>query len=614
LGETYGGPYNTLDTYAGTTSYNGGSSDCFVTAFTDGTRFPTYWGSSTDVDIAYDICTDYEENVYIAGKTNSLSFPTTTGASATFLSGTEDAFVTGFTGSGNLIFSTYYGGTGDDEAQSIDYVKEWGGQLVISGIKDSFTLPGTNINQPPWNMYQDGFVAMLANDGSSVSWSRHIWSSDDDGAYSAIVTDDDEIYVVGFSGDMGGGGYSGGVSDGFVIKLDLGGNRTWLKYLGTIGEDILKDVVYLDYLDQIAVVGHSDSDGYPLTVYADATYGGGWDGVFTILDPAPNPPTIQYSTYFGPDGSGNGASGNNYLEAIDYFPNSDWNDIVFVGWTDDDIVTYPPPPNFIDASYNGGTDGTMSRFTIYTGIWSKMWTSYCSPTISTTSPETVKLYDVKAIEGTGSRDYLIVAGGTNNDVFQTGGGKYGHVAGLDPVISKHYKAGSSRIWGTYYPSSSNAESYAVTLDWQDNPIITGYTEGSLPDIDRFAEDDTVPSSGSKAYICKFTDDASALLKEGALEEMLPEYMLHDFDEQPESLDIYPNPAVDYLNIKIAVGEEMESLITIADNLGRGISRHNVRLSSGSNNIKINVSQLPPGAYTISVNIGDTFRYGRFIRQ
>ena len=79
----------------------------------------TYFGSNGDDEIG-GICTDPLGNVYISGNTSSDSGLATNGAYQTSYSGGYDIFLAKFSGSGALKWCTYYGGTGNDFTWNMD--------------------------------------------------------------------------------------------------------------------------------------------------------------------------------------------------------------------------------------------------------------------------------------------------------------------------------------------------------------------------------------------------------------------------------------------------------------------------------------------------------------
>jgi len=78
--------------------------------------FSTYVGGS-GTDNALNVALDSSNNVYITGSTTSTNFPTTASAPQKTLGGNKDAFVTELksTGAGPLVFSTYLGGSGEED-------------------------------------------------------------------------------------------------------------------------------------------------------------------------------------------------------------------------------------------------------------------------------------------------------------------------------------------------------------------------------------------------------------------------------------------------------------------------------------------------------------------
>jgi uncharacterized protein (TIGR03437 family) len=62
------------------------------------------------------VAADSQGNIYVAGSTESSAFPATPGALQTQLLGSSDAFIAKFSSSGALIWATYFGGSGYDIA------------------------------------------------------------------------------------------------------------------------------------------------------------------------------------------------------------------------------------------------------------------------------------------------------------------------------------------------------------------------------------------------------------------------------------------------------------------------------------------------------------------
>ncbi len=110
-------------------------------------------------DQANGIAVDTSGNAYIAGYTASGNFPVANPVQASF-AGNYDAFVSELNPSGNaLIFSTFYGGSGSDEAFAI--ALDPNANIFIGGQTNSTNFPIVNAHQNVDSGGAVGFVARL---------------------------------------------------------------------------------------------------------------------------------------------------------------------------------------------------------------------------------------------------------------------------------------------------------------------------------------------------------------------------------------------------------------------------------------------------------------------
>jgi beta-propeller repeat-containing protein len=135
--------------------------DVFVTKLSptgSSLEFSTFLGGSAD-DSGRGIDVDAAGNVYVTGITDSAGFPTADALQAT-LKGSRDAFVTKLNSTGSAaVFSTYLGGTGDDQGLAIA-VDASGNAYVTGGAAGAFpTTPGAY--DTTFNGARDGFVAKI---------------------------------------------------------------------------------------------------------------------------------------------------------------------------------------------------------------------------------------------------------------------------------------------------------------------------------------------------------------------------------------------------------------------------------------------------------------------
>lgn len=101
----------------------------------------TYYGG-TNEDKGYNIATDIEGNVYLAGYTENTSGISSGGFQNIYGGGNYDAFLVKFDDDGNRLWATYYGGTGYEEARSV--ATDISGNVYLTGITDSQAAISSN--------------------------------------------------------------------------------------------------------------------------------------------------------------------------------------------------------------------------------------------------------------------------------------------------------------------------------------------------------------------------------------------------------------------------------------------------------------------------------------
>ncbi|MGH9840431.1 MAG: SBBP repeat-containing protein, partial [Blastocatellia bacterium] len=142
-------PLNPGTLYAGTA---GAGTDAYLIKLnSSGTAivYSTYIGGG-ETDAAHDIAVDAAGNAYVAGQTSSANFSTTAGAfQKEFRQG--DAFVTKLNPSGAVIYSTYFGGSNDEQYRDASLRPSFFrialdglGNVYLSGSSTSTDLPLKN--------------------------------------------------------------------------------------------------------------------------------------------------------------------------------------------------------------------------------------------------------------------------------------------------------------------------------------------------------------------------------------------------------------------------------------------------------------------------------------
>ncbi len=153
-------------------------------------------------DARSEVIVDANNNILLASCTQSTNFPTTPGAFQTTFGGRQDGVVLKLTTNlNNLIFSSYFGGTGDDACFSTD-IHPINGNIYVGGGTTSNNLPG-NKTSVIYGTYQggetDGFVTIFTPDGSSVLKTTYQGTSGADIVYGLKFDKAGFPYIMGTS-------------------------------------------------------------------------------------------------------------------------------------------------------------------------------------------------------------------------------------------------------------------------------------------------------------------------------------------------------------------------------------------------------------------------------
>jgi hypothetical protein len=259
-----------------------GGYDAFVVRLTTAgaINYSTLLGGSGD-EASDGIAVDSSGNMYVTGYTSSSNFPTTSGVFQTTFKGTYDAFITKFTSAGKLSFSTYLGGTGDNEGWDISV--DSGGNTYIAGYTNATDFPTTSgVAQRTLLGGYGAFVTRLNSNGT-MSASTYLSGNGSDMAFGIALDAESNIYVVGLTSSTNfpttAGApqtiYGGGTDDAFVTELSSAFKIVSSTYLGGSGDDE-GYAIALDSAGGVYVTGMTNSRNFGTTTSALQTvYGGG---------------------------------------------------------------------------------------------------------------------------------------------------------------------------------------------------------------------------------------------------------------------------------------------------------------------------------------------------
>jgi hypothetical protein len=305
-------------------------------------------GASTDDGLAVTV---QPSGVFVTGATQSANFDVKAGSYDVTANGNVDAFVAKFdinqTGAASLVFSTYLGGAGFDEGTGIE-VRPSTGQIYVTGSTDSNGFPTTaGAHDTTYNGARDAFFSRLNAAGSLLQYSTYVGGGGiDESTDLALDSSNGVVYLTGRTTTGGSGGF-----DAAVAKINpvAGGfsDLVYYFYLGGTLDD-------RGYGVEVApggiayATGTTQSNNFPTTAGSfDTSANGGLDAFFTVVNAAGTAPT--YSTYLGGAGDDAGrsiavdATGRAYIAGETTSP------------------TFPTRAGSYDISFNGGTDGFVTK-------------------------------------------------------------------------------------------------------------------------------------------------------------------------------------------------------------------------------------------------------------
>ncbi len=215
----------------------------------------------------YSITLDAAGNIYITGIFfGSLDFDPGPGVTTLSSAGNEDVFISKFTNDGDLIWAKKIGGASNDFSNAI--VLDKTGNIYICGYFDGTSDfdPGTGVYNMTSAGSTDIYICKFTNNGNFV-WAKQVGGPSSESAYSIGLDAQNNVYATGFfwgtvDFDPGPGVHdlvSNGFGDGFILKLNNGGN--FIK-AARLGGDSRTRCTYLkmDNSDGLFITGYFDGD------------------------------------------------------------------------------------------------------------------------------------------------------------------------------------------------------------------------------------------------------------------------------------------------------------------------------------------------------------------
>ena len=443
----------------------------------------TYLGGINEEE-GYDIDLDGSGNIYICGRTNSVSNIASTGAWDLTFEGLYDAYIVKFSSIGSRVWGTYLGGTGTELAHSLAVdvsaaIYIVGGTTSASGI----TSPGA------WDQTLGGtsdvFIAKFSTSGNRI-WGTYYGGNSNDEGFSIALDGTDNVCISGetySSTDIATPGVWDEVlnpsSDAFLAKFSSGGSRIWGTYFGgTGGANDRASSVGVDPSGNIYITGFTTANNEISSIggWQEVHGGGTYDSFLAKFTSNGN---RIWGTYFG---------GSSFDEAYTLAIDATGN--VYVGG-------YSSSNNLAssdawDITHSGG-DAFLAKFA---SSGSRLWCTYYGTQYSGVPS---KIYGTTV----DSENNIYICGQTESSIDIASNGSYDddYNGEMDGYFAKFSSSGT-RLWGTYYGGNDRDHTSAIKTDASSNIFIIGHSMSSTGISSTGSWDDNL-SGVIDAYLAKF---------------------------------------------------------------------------------------------------------------
>jgi hypothetical protein len=274
-----------------------GEEDIFLlrlNLITNNLEFSTCFGGSNTDDV-FAIKTDVTGNIYLCGNTHSADFPVKAGFDSVF-GGNEDGFIGKLSQNGEIIFSSYIGGTGVDRL--VDIALNDNNDIYFVGGTASKGLPcSSNAMYSSLNGSTDAIIGKISPAGDTLLYFSYYGGKGTDnltlGTYPYCwgklgVLGADTLILTGptnsndFTISQGANNKSPG-TDMYISLLDISTNKTiYFSYLGGSGDDVPEGLAILN--DSTIFISGNTGGTFPASEGAYITSKpGGYNAVFSRL-------------------------------------------------------------------------------------------------------------------------------------------------------------------------------------------------------------------------------------------------------------------------------------------------------------------------------------------
>jgi len=347
-----------------------GNAECYLVKFNSaGQRvWGTFFGGPND-EFPIDCAADNIGNVYITGQTNSktlIASPSSHQINAGSASTADnDYFIAKFTSNGLRVWSTYYGGSSQE-----DY---YDGSLSVDNVNNVYFASNTKSSDlnaiatigSHQSLYggvtnYNGFLVKF-NPTGTRQWGTYYGGSADDIAFSCFADKVGNVYLAGKAITSSGTviatsngyqpSYGGGASDSYIAKFNSAGQRIWGTYYGGFGDENHTHCS-IDKNCNLYLCGRTSFASTPVltTIGSEQTnFGGVVDCFIAKLDSNSN--RIWGSLY-----------GGNVIDYPNSIVNDTIGDVYMAGYTNSTDTLKIATGGSHQSSLKGSNDGFLVKF------------------------------------------------------------------------------------------------------------------------------------------------------------------------------------------------------------------------------------------------------------
>ena len=516
-----------------------------------------------------------------------------------------DAFLVKFDGSGNRLWSTYYGGNKRDYGYAVvaDHVgsvylagsTESGSDIAHNGYDNTFNEDGIDGNR----FRSDAFLVKFNKDGIR-QWATYYGGENGraEFAHGAQVDSWNNVYLTGYTNSTTGIAFNGHDStlgrdsedddndndefDAFLVKFNPSGDLLWGTYFGRQGFD-RANAITTDPWDNVYITGQTES-AFMGSSGHDMLYDGKKDA---FLAKFTNTGTLLWSTYYG---------GEEYDEGFSVATDAAGSVYLAGSTKSNNDISH----NGHDNTFNGVWDAFLVKFNF---LGTRLWATYYGGNSS----------DFSARVAVSKNDDVYLAGHTYSEtgIATNNGYDLSLNSNIDTYLVRFNIAGE-RQWGTYFGGNSRDYVSGITTDISANVYITGRTYSKL----ELAKDGFQSQLGGDfdALLAKFKpygnrrpggpsgpggydsedDDPNhddPPTKGGVTTKSgIGSQYEH---EASSRISIYPNPATDLVNIRLPQLSEAKGTLEIYGPDGRKVLVQSLGKASVQS---VNVSGWKKGIY------------------